>query len=144
LNYRPRGYEPRGLAWLPYPASYPLYLLNSYKLFPTSPNRVTFVKDDSRRIADERIRILFNKAEEIHASEPERAQRLIDLARRIASRNRVHLPSDLRRQVCRGCKRLLLPNTSRTRIRKAREPHISTTCLTCGHVNRMPLRRRKP
>jgi len=101
------------------------------------------MKDDSRRIALERIKILFSKAELIQTSEPERAQRLIQLARRIASRNRVHLPSDLRRYICRNCKSYITPANTRTRLRQSREPHLAVTCLLCGHVNRLPLRRRR-
>ena len=98
---------------------------------------------DARRIALERIRILFNEAEKASRTDPERAHRYVDLARRIASRNRVHLPLDLRRRVCHGCKGYLGPATSRARTRSEREPHLAVTCLRCGHVNRFPLRVRE-
>ncbi len=98
---------------------------------------------EARRIALERIRILFDEAEKESGSNPERAHRYIDLARRIASRNRVHLPPDLRRRVCHGCKGYLGPHTSRVRTRPDREPHLAVTCLRCGHINRIPLKERK-
>jgi ribonuclease P protein subunit RPR2 len=96
--------------------------------------------NEVQRIARERIRILFDLAEK---APPERAERYVALARRIASRNRVHMPKDLRRLVCRGCKGYLNPSMSRTRVRQTREPHVATTCLRCGHVNRYPIRGRK-
>lgn len=100
--------------------------------------------DDARRIASERIKILFTLAEREEREHPERAQRHTTLARRIASRNRVHLPPDLKHHVCPGCKSYMGPSTSRTRIRQTREPHVAITCLRCGHVTRIPLRSRKP
>ena len=99
--------------------------------------------EESRRIAAERIRILFTLAERFHITYPERAQRYSALARRIASRNRVHLPRELRRRVCPGCKAYMDPSSSRTRIRQTREPHVAVTCLRCGHITRIPLRSKK-
>ena len=99
----------------------------------------------TEKIAMERVRILFRLADETFSADPARAQRYVDLARRIAMRARLHLPRDLRRRVCRRCNAFLVPGaTSRTRLRKRREPHVATTCLKCGATTRIPLRRRRP
>ena len=99
----------------------------------------------TEKIAQERIRILFSLADETFHTEPARAQRYVDLARRIAMRTRLRLPRDLRRRVCRRCNAFLVPGaTSRTRIRQHREPHVAVTCLRCGATTRIPLRRQKP
>ena len=96
-------------------------------------------------IALERIHILFQQAESIFPKNPQRAQRYIDLARTIAQRTRTHLPSHFRHQVCRECSAYLVPGaTSRTRIRQRREPHVATTCLKCGNIQRIPLREKRP
>jgi ribonuclease P protein subunit RPR2 len=95
-----------------------------------------------RNIAIERIRILFRLAEQNIVTKPELADRYVELARKIASRNRVHIPQELKRRVCHGCKKYLSPINSHTRIRQARVPHIAITCHNCGHINRIPLRRR--
>jgi len=100
--------------------------------------------DNARLLANERIRILFTLAERFQRTHPERAQRYASLARRIASRNRVHIPRELGRRVCPACKSYMGPSASRTRIRQTREPHVSITCLHCGHVTRIPLRSKKP
>jgi ribonuclease P protein subunit RPR2 len=101
------------------------------------------VDRETREIAVERIRILFRLAEEVFRDNPERAQRYIDLARRIAMRVRIHLPKDLRRRICRRCKGFLVPGVNcRVRIRQRREPHVTITCLRCGATMRIPLRRR--
>ena len=99
----------------------------------------------TEKIARERIRILFSLADEAFPTDPKRAQRYVDLARRIAMRTRLRLPRDLRRRLCRRCSAFLVPGaTSRTRIRQQREPHVAVTCLSCGATMRIPLRRRKP
>jgi ribonuclease P protein subunit RPR2 len=99
---------------------------------------------ETTRIARERIRTLFDQAEQIFPQDPGLAQRYVDLARRIAMRTRTHLPRDLRRRICRKCKAYLVPGaTSRTRIRQRREPHVATTCLRCGHTTRIPLREKE-
>lgn len=96
-------------------------------------------------IALERIHILFKQAESAFPQNPQRAQRYVDLARKIAQRTRTHLPPYLRRQVCRKCDAYLVPGaTSRTRIRQRREPHVATTCLKCGNIQRHPLKEKKP
>jgi len=100
---------------------------------------------ETTKIALERIHALFQQAEATHPSDPERAQRHVDLARRIAQRTRTHLPPELRHQVCRKCGAYLVPgSTSRTRIRQRREPHVATTCLGCGNVQRHPLKEKQP
>ena len=99
----------------------------------------------TEEIALERIRTLFSLAEEAFPKDPSRAQRYVDLARRIAMRTRTHLPRDLRRRVCPRCNAFLVPGaTSRTRISQRREPHVAVTCLKCGATARIPLRRRRP
>lgn len=98
----------------------------------------------NRRIALERVRILMDKAVETHREDPERAQRYADLARRVAQRTRTHLPRDLRRMICPKCNALLVQgSTAHTRIRQTREPHVATTCHRCGHIVRIPLRRKE-
>lgn len=93
-----------------------------------------------RKIANERIQRLFRLAEQNLLVKPDLTDRYIDLARKIASRNRIHIPQELKRRICHGCKKYLSPLTSHTRIRQTREPHITITCHNCGHINRIPLR----
>lgn len=92
-------------------------------------------------IAMERIHELFGLADEVFSKDPARAQRYVDLARRIAMRTRIRLPRDLRRRICKRCKGFLVPGvTSRTRIRQRRESHVAITCISCGAVTRLSLR----
>ncbi len=95
-------------------------------------------------IALQRIERLFALAEEVFGEDPALAERYVGLARRIAMRSRLPLPREFRRRVCRACGSFLVPgSSSRVRVRQKREPHISITCLRCGRIYRIPLRRRE-
>jgi len=100
--------------------------------------------NQTRQIALQRIRTLFELAKENIHEEPELAQRYAGVARKIAMRTRVRLPAEYRRLVCRHCKSFIYPGVNcRVRVQKRREPHIATTCLLCGKTTRMLLKSRE-
>ncbi|MBS7620200.1 ribonuclease P [Candidatus Bathyarchaeota archaeon] len=95
-------------------------------------------------IALERINILFELAEKNYRRREELARRYLQLAKRIAMRNRIRIPQNLNRRMCKECYSYLVPGvTSRVRVRSKREPHVSITCMNCGTVKRLPIKRRK-
>ena len=144
MNYRPWGYEPHGLTWLPHPAPLrlpPHTLIN----LPSTQTTEKMPRPDPRRIAQQRIEILYNKAKETYGTDPALSRRYIQLLRRIAQRTRTKLPTHVRRGICRGCGNILIPGlNSHTRLRQRREPHAATTCHLCGRIHRIPLRPRRP
>ena len=98
---------------------------------------------ENRAIALERIRILFHRAQDVCNLEPELSQHYVELARKLSMRYKVTMPIELRRMICRQCKRFILPGkTCRIRIRQKREPHVVITCLICGEHMRVPLRKK--
>ncbi|MFQ5837232.1 MAG: ribonuclease P protein component 4 [Thermoplasmata archaeon] len=90
-----------------------------------------------RRIARERIEILFGLAEEEAAKgNRPRAARYAQLARRIGMRYNVPLPSPFRRFFCRTCEGYLDPGSSASvRLRRSR---VIITCKACGSIYRYP------
>lgn len=95
----------------------------------------------TKDIAMQRIRTLFELAKDNVRKEPELAQRYAQIARRIAMRTRVRLPTEYRRLICRHCKSFIYPGVnSRVRVQRRREPHVVITCLVCGKAARIPLR----
>lgn len=94
-------------------------------------------KSFERRIARERIHILFTLAErEALAGNILRANRYAQLARRIGMRYNVPLPSSYRRLFCRKCGSYMLPGRmARVRVRRSR---VIVTCQSCGQVYRYP------
>jgi len=99
--------------------------------------------NETRQIALQRIHTLFGLAKEKIRDEPELAQRYVRIARKIAMRTRLRLPTEYRRLVCRHCKSFIYPNVNcRVRVQQRREPHMVITCLICSKVTRIPLKGR--
>jgi ribonuclease P protein subunit RPR2 len=96
-----------------------------------------------KRVARERIAVLFGMAEESFGKEPARAHRYVRLARRIAMRYNVRLPPGYRRRFCRNCYKYLAPNIN-CRVRTSPQQRaVIVTCLECGHVMRHPYRKER-
>ena len=94
-------------------------------------------------IGAERIERLFSLAEKEFPSHPERSHRYVSLARKIAMRYNIRLPSGLKRLYCRKCYKYLKPSIN-SRVRtNPRQRAVTVTCLECGHVMRYPYRREK-
>ncbi len=91
-------------------------------------------------IASKRIDILFDLAEvEAKAHNQHRANRYVELARKIGMRYNVRVPTRYRRRYCKHCHSYLLPSvTSRVRVRRKK---IVIFCETCGGYIRVPFGR---
>jgi len=93
-------------------------------------------KSGSRRLARERIGILFERAAEFYPENPEWSNRCVELARKIGMRHRVRIEPLLKRRFCRRCNSYLVPGSNaRVRIHRGR---VVVTCLNCGHRSRYP------
>jgi ribonuclease P protein subunit RPR2 len=98
------------------------------------------VKKVRKRIALERVERLFELAEQMLHEDANLSQRYVELARKIAMRERVKMPKEFKRMVCKHCKKFIYPNIScRVRIRPRREPHVVITCLFCNGKMRIPI-----
>ncbi len=94
-------------------------------------------KGAERRIAVERIEILFRLAErQALDGNLARANRYAGLAAKIGMRYNVRVPAAFKRRYCRTCHAYLLPPTT-ARVRVTRG-HVIVTCLACGAVRRVP------
>ncbi|MHC3439663.1 ribonuclease P protein component 4 [Natrialbaceae archaeon A-gly3] len=65
----------------------------------------------------------------------DRAREYVRLARRIAERNRLSLPTEFKRFTCDNCDRYLRPGKN-ARVR-LQDGHVVVTC-DCGHQARYP------
>jgi ribonuclease P protein subunit RPR2 len=94
----------------------------------------------SKKIAKERIALLFCRAGEFFPEDPLLSDRCVALARKISMRHRVRIDRHLRRQFCRHCYRFLVPGkTVRVRIARGK---VVMTCLSCGRQTRIPVEKR--
>ena len=93
----------------------------------------------TKKIALERIAVLFSQARARFSTRPELSSRYVEIARRIAMRQRIRIDRNLRRQFCRNCSSFLVPGrTSRVRISGG---NVVVTCLVCKKKRRYPLGR---
>jgi ribonuclease P protein subunit RPR2 len=93
---------------------------------------------DEKEIARERIDILFDEAAKQYADHPERADRYVELARRIAMKYTLSLPREYRMRFCSDCGSYLVPgNNARVRMDAETETKV-ITCEDCGSRMRFP------
>ena len=87
---------------------------------------------NTQKIAEERIRMLFNKAEEKFDKEPELSNRYIELAQKIGERTQTSIPSNLKKHFCSNCNTYWIHgNNCKVRI-DSQNQLIKYKCLTCG------------
>jgi len=88
----------------------------------------------TKTVARERIGILFAAAVLSFGDHPERSDRYVELARRIAMRQRVRIDHPFRRQFCHHCHAFLVPGRNmRVRVQRGR---VVVTCLRCKRRTR--------
>lgn len=101
-------------------------------------------KSDLKSIALERVERLLGFASSIFGRRPDLAHRHAELAWKIKTRYNLRLPNRLKRKFCRKCQSFWVPGkTYRVRLRSSRSPHITITCLECGHAKRITYKKGK-
>ena len=91
----------------------------------------------TRKIARERIEILFGQALLAFSAHPERSDRYIGIARRIAMRQRIRIDREFRRQYCHHCYSFLVPGKNmRVRVHRG---NVVVTCSSCNKKTRYRL-----
>ena len=91
-------------------------------------------KNEAAGIAKQRIKELFEQAEKKFDKEPELSNRYIELARKMAMRYRLRIPSELKKRFCSKCHHYLVPGKN-CRIR-TQNGKIVYTCQDCGAYKR--------
>jgi ribonuclease P protein subunit RPR2 len=93
----------------------------------------------TKKIAGERIAVLFEQAERIFHQDPEMSNRYVDLARRIAMRQRVRIFRAFRRRFCHHCYAFLVPGENmRVRVHRG---NVVVTCRACNRKTRYRVER---
>lgn len=96
-----------------------------------------------KELASERVKRLFELAEESHLEKTGMADRYVQLARELAMHYKIGIPRQLRSRFCRKCGSYLSPgSTSTVRTRKSIKA-VVITCKKCGNITRFPYGRRK-
>lgn len=93
----------------------------------------------NRKIALQRICRLFELAKGMISTDEALAQRYVAIARKLSMASRTSIPLEYRRQICKRCKRFILPGVNcRVRVQQRRESHVVITCGYCGEWMRYP------
>jgi ribonuclease P protein subunit RPR2 len=101
------------------------------------------MKSHTKKIAQQRVEILFEQAKSVYRSNPQLSSRYVVTARKIAMAAKIPLPDIYKRQICKKCNTLLVQGDNcRVRIKQKREPHVVITCLSCGCKTRIPLKKK--
>ena len=89
---------------------------------------------DQRERAKERIKILFEQAEENFSLDPKLSDRYVALARKISMKYKVRIPSLLKKRFCKHCYSYLMPSKN-CRIR-TKNGMLIIYCLNCKKFNK--------
>jgi len=93
----------------------------------------------SKKIAKERIVELFIQAQKRFKEDKSLSDRYVDLARKIAMKNNVRIPPQLKRSFCKYCYSYLVPGKNlRVRIREGKVVYY---CLECKKYMRFPVKK---
>jgi len=88
----------------------------------------------SKQLARERVDILFSQADRVYAEHPERSNRYVELARKIAMRQRIRIDREHRRRFCHHCSAFLKPGQNmRVRVHRG---NVVVTCAACNKKTR--------
>ena len=92
-------------------------------------------------IAQERMDILFSRAEKEFSQHPERSHRYVQLARKLSTKYNTKIPQKWNRRFCKNCFKFLSYGSNST-IRLIDEK-ININCNECGHVMKIPYYKEK-
>ncbi|NQV08995.1 ribonuclease P [Candidatus Woesearchaeota archaeon] len=87
-------------------------------------------------IAKERIGELFEQAKKEFKNDPKLSNRYVELARKIAMKSNVRIPSDLQKLFCKHCYVFLMPSVN-CKVR-THEGKVVYTCYSCKKFMRFP------
>lgn len=91
-----------------------------------------------QQIAKERINWLFNQAKEVFKEDGKLSDKYVKVARRIAMKYKIRLPSQLKKSFCKNCHKYLVPSVNcRIRLHKHR---LIYYCFSCRHYMRHPVK----
>ena len=97
-------------------------------------------KSKQKEIAKERVKILFQQAEEVFSKDKALAHRYVTLARKIAMKVKIRIPIELKRKYCKHCYKFLMPGVN-SRIR-TRDGKVIISCLECKKFTRIPIKKK--
>ena len=91
---------------------------------------------EHRKIALERIKVLFKEADTIYKEDPKLSNKYVKLARKISMKYKVKIPSELKKRFCKHCHCFLKPpHNCKVRLHQGK---VVYHCLNCNKIMRFP------
>ncbi len=95
-------------------------------------------KKEQRKIASERITILFQEAKKKFKKNPSLSDRYVVLARKLSMKYKVPFKKEYKKLFCKKCYKFLQPGkTLRTRVK---HKVLIFHCNNCGFIKRYPFK----
>jgi len=111
-------------------------LLNILPLITVMKRKYSKKPAEHRRIARERIKVLFKQAKEIFKEDSKLADRYVELSRKIAMKYKVRIRPELKRRFCKHCYKYLMPGVNcRVRMQTGKVVYY---CSSCKKFMRFP------
>ena len=96
---------------------------------------------EHKRIAKQRIEVLFKQAKDTFKEDTKLADRYVQLARKIAMKYKVRIRPELKRRFCKHCYKYLMPGANcRVRMQKGKVVYF---CQSCKKFMRFPHLKKK-
>ena len=92
-------------------------------------------------IAEERMEILFNRAEMEFINHPERSNRYVELALKLSTKYNTKIPEKWSRRYCKKCKSFL--SLGRNCTVRLVNSEVNIFCGECGQVMKIPYHKEK-
>lgn len=92
-------------------------------------------------VAIQRMWRLFELAKKEYAMHPDRSERYVQLIRKISMRNRMSIPREIKRNICKHCYTFLVPGSSASY--RLKEGYLVISCQRCSKKMRYPYKRLK-
>jgi ribonuclease P protein subunit RPR2 len=113
--------------------------LNKVNRIPAMKRKYNKKPESQLRIAKERVGELFNQASLAFKENPELSNRYVGLARKIAMKFKVNIPSELKKRFCKHCYCYLMPGKN-CRVR-THEGKVVYYCSGCRKYMRFPYKK---
>ena len=95
-------------------------------------------KEKQRKIALERIKVLFKEADKVFKEDNKLANKYVKIARKLAMKVNLRWPRELKRRFCKHCYCFLKPGIN-CRVRN-KDKKMVYYCLNCKKYMRFPIK----
>lgn len=91
-----------------------------------------------KKIATERIGILYGLAVETYKTEPKLSARYVKLIKQISTHYKIKLDDEIKRHICKKCGSVLVPGSNLSVRIASTKRFVLYKCLNCGAETRIP------